>query len=332
MRFFIYESLSAGALGPGAPPSLRREGWAMLRAVVHDFARIPGIHVTTLLDNSCRKLPGYPRRRIAPNEEPRIFRARAARADATLVIAPESDGHLLQRSIMALEPGGRLLGALPEAIRLTADKLAMYRHWQARGVHTPETLPAGPLPPQTFTPPWVCKPRCGAGSQATFLVRDHAEWPAVFAQARHECSGDLVAQPFMPGQAASVAFLVGPGRYVPLMPAVQHISYDGQLRYLGGYVPLAEPLRDRARRLAQVALEGIEGLQGYVGVDLVLGNWEDGGADYAIEVNARLTTSYLGLVLLTPDNLARAWLDVLQGEDVTLMWRPQRYEFGADWS
>ena len=49
------------------------------------------------------------------------------------------------------------------------------------------------------------------------------------------------------------------------------------------------------------------GLSGYVGVDVVLGN---DGRDWAIEINPRLTTSYVGLRALAGFNLAEAMLAV----------------------
>ena len=89
-------------------------------------------------------------------------------------------------------------------------------------------------------------------------------------------------------------------------------------------------LRKRAVRLAHAAIAGIEGLQGYVGVDLVLGAAPDGTRDYAIEINPRLTTSYIGLRQLCRSNLAQAWLDVLDGRDVVLDWEEGPVEFRAD--
>src|SRR5438094_908252 len=108
MRVFIYELLSAGGLGPDAPASLRREGWAMLAAVAEDFACLPDIHVSTLLDQRCPEPPGHHCRRIDPAQEPATFRDCAARADATLVIAPEFDDLLLERTCWVLEAGGQL--------------------------------------------------------------------------------------------------------------------------------------------------------------------------------------------------------------------------------
>src|SRR5262249_27211100 len=108
-------------------------------------------------------------------------------------------------------------------------------------------------------------------------------------------SADHIVQPFVPGVAASVAFLFGPGRCLALPPAAQRLSEDDCFRYLGGSVPLPPPLAERARRLAWTAVETLPDLRGYVGVDVVLGDATDGSADWIIEINPRLTTSYVGL-------------------------------------
>ena len=49
---------------------------------------------------------------------------------------------------------------------------------------------------------------------------------------------------------------------------------------------------------------GISGLWGFVGVDLILGADAEGREDLAIEINPRLTTSYVGLRALLHGNLA----------------------------
>ena len=91
------------------------------------------------------------------------------------------------------------------------------------------------------------------------------------------------------------------------------LSADGRFRYEGGQLPLPSPWKVRAVHLGFRAIAGISGLQGYVGVDVVLG--ED-GRDFAIEINPRLTSSYLGLRQLARDNLAAVWLRMAQGEFV----------------
>jgi predicted ATP-grasp superfamily ATP-dependent carboligase len=64
---------------------------------------------------------------------------------------------------------------------------------------------------------------------------------------------------------------------------------------------------------------------------LVLGDADDGSRDYAIEINPRLTTSYIGLRALAEFNIAEAMLKIAQGEEVgERKWKPGRVRFGPD--
>jgi predicted ATP-grasp superfamily ATP-dependent carboligase len=108
------------------------------------------------------------------------------------------------------------------------------------------------------------------------------------------------------------------------------LSDDGRFHYLGGTLPLPSPLGMRAIKLGRRAVEAMPGLRGYVGVDLVLGDAADGSGDFAIEINPRLTTSYLGLRMLAQDNLAAAMLRVTLGHDIgKLRWRQEVIRFGV---
>ena len=331
MRLFIYELVSGGGLGVDAPASLRREGWAMLRAAAEDFSPLPGIHLTTLLDDRHPEPLGHECRRKTSHLPFHDFHACVVEADAVLLIAPEFMDILSNLSHAVLRAERRLLGCMPPAVELAGDKLETARHWQRTHVPTPAVELATERPPAAIPPPWVCKPRHGAGSQATYLVPDRASWSGVF---EHACAewpkNDLLAQTYVAGLPASVSFLLGPGRRVPLMPAAQTLTHDGRFQYRGGRVPLSPPLWDRAVRLGRAAIAGMVGLQGYVGVDLVLGNAADGTEDHAIEINPRLTTSYIGLRQLCRMNLAAAWLDVLDGKAVELAWDTVPVEFAAD--
>ena len=142
--------------------------------------------------------------------------------------------------------------------------------------------------------------------------------------------GRLMCQQVVPGRAASVAFLVGPSQTVPLLPTFQHLSDDGRFRYLGGELPIPPALAERSVTLGRRAVGCVPGLRGYVGVDLVLGDAADGSQDYAIEINPRLTTSYVGLRALAETNLAGAMLDVCAGRPVEVRWKPGRVMFTPD--
>lgn len=287
----------------------------MLWAVLEDLGRCPEIETCTLLD-PCRNTTAsnWPSRTTVhfaeSGGEEQTFHALAAAADFSLVIAPEFDGILEQRCRWVEEEGGRLLGPSSAAIRLTADKLTLACHWQAHGIPTPSVLESllEPLP-TSFSYPLVLKPRYGAGSQATFLLHHEDDLVAAVRQARAEgWSSPLLLQTYSPGLAVSVAFLAnGEQRYA--LPAVQQcLSGDGRFRYLGGRLPLPDDLDCLARHLAERAAVSVEGLQGWFGIDLVLGDADDGSGDAVIEINPRLTTSYLGLRRLARFNLAEALL------------------------
>src|SRR5438552_2243412 len=94
---------------------------------------------------------------------------------------------------------GGARAARPGAASLRARRLA------GLGGPPPPPLPyPPPAPPFAF--PLVCKPRHGAGSQATFLVRDARELGQVLARVRAEgWPGEMVLQPHVPGRPVSVA-------------------------------------------------------------------------------------------------------------------------------
>lgn len=316
---FVYEYCCAAGLGrdPSDPAhSLFREGRAMRDALAEDFRRVPDLTVLTL-DGS------------DTGNELDAYVARLRECDEVVVIAPELEGILAERCHEAEFEGRVLLGPTVDAVELTADKLELARHWQAAGVPTPRTWLFEKQSAE-WEPPLVLKPRFGAGSTATFLVRgseDLVGW--LFQPGATE--GEMIAQDFAPGRAASVAFLVGPRQTLPLLPALQLLSADGRFAYRGGMLPLPPPLAERAVRLGRRAVDCVPGLRGFVGVDLVLGESDDGSADCAIEINPRLTTSYIGLRQLAAFNLAETMrLVALGATDMVLSWKVQTLQFSPD--
>jgi predicted ATP-grasp superfamily ATP-dependent carboligase len=318
MRIFVFEYLSATPAA--ADRSLCAQGWAMLRALLADLALLHDVEPVTLV--AAPLLPAVadvsPRIRVreAPYDFLPQFRCLTAVADFTLVIAPETDDRLYTFCRSVEESGGRLLGPSAEAVRRTSDKLTLAELLAVNSIPTPTVAPLGAA---GLTFPRVVKPRQGAGSAATFLVRNEEELAACPGRARSEgCAAALIQQPYAGGRAASVALLVGESGAFVLPAAEQTLSDDGQFRYRGGRLPLAVDLDLRARSLAELVVAAVPGLRGYVGIDLVLGP-----PDVVIEINARLTTSYVGLRRLARFNLAEALLAVASGG------RPPAWEWGT---
>jgi predicted ATP-grasp superfamily ATP-dependent carboligase len=332
MRIFVYEFVTAGGLWSlgDAPPagSLLMEGLAMAAAVAADF-RKAGHDVRRLHDV---RLPQGAEIDAVPiasaGGERSQFLRLASNADRTIVIAPESDGMLLKRCQWVSECGGRLCSPSAELIALTSDKCRTADHLRRQGVPTPRGIRIEPGEAPSLVAgerfPAVLKPIDGCGSQGVRLVANAAELGAA------AIGRTMRLERFIPGQAASVAVLCGPNQILPLPACQQRVSSDGCFSYLGGRLPLSAELDRRARRLAVAAVKALPAPLGYIGVDLVLGEDSDGRGDCAIEINPRLTTSYVGLRALCAGNLAAAMIDVANGVEPSLSWRGGRVEFAAD--
>jgi predicted ATP-grasp superfamily ATP-dependent carboligase len=329
MHIFVYEWTTGGGMvdEPGSlPASLVREGTTMIEALVADLARIQDSRVTVLREPRVLRLV-LPRCEIidvqSAASQREEFERLAAIADATIIIAPEFDGILLKAARQAVVCGGKLSSPNPELIRVAADKHETCRQLAAAGVPVPHGLVLEPDQklPADFPYPAILKPVDGAGSQDTqFIVGPHDE-PRPYAWPRR-------LEAFVPGLAASIALLCGPSGNITLSPCKQRISSDGRLRYLGGELPLAPGLAERATSLGQRALAALPAATGYVGVDLVLGRDPTGSEDFVIEVNPRLTTSYVGLRAAAKTNLAESMFRIAQGEspDVSFFDRPLEFD------
>lgn len=325
MRIFISEFVCGGGWPGDRAESLAREGEAMLRAVVEDFSRIDGVRVTTTWD--ARLGPHrFSDAQVIPIDSPElelpIFHELAGICDATLVIAPETDGILSQRAQIALQNGAHLLGPSVEAIELCSDKYQLARHWRQRGIETIPTYRLDEETPREF--PVVVKPRDGAGSQGIRQIGSAAELAELTS--RELSDSTFVWQPFIPGRAVSCALFFSPGDAEPILfpPAEQRLSDDGRFSYLGGRIPAREVDQAAIQRAAAGACAVAPGLAGYVGVDLVVR--ESDQRPIPVEINPRLTTSYVGYRAHSLDNLALQFCPDRWGRSMP-RWREEETTF-----
>jgi tyramine---L-glutamate ligase len=341
MRVFVLEYMVAfwsdarGELGPAAH-SLLAEGAAMAAAVASDF-EAAGHPVIGFRDAALSELPPPLDRFRAFSglEETRKLAHALGQADYTLLIVPESRGALYQLARVTKTAGGTLLGPSPEFVGWASDKHATATTLRTAGVPAPRgvRLQADDAWPADFPTPAVLKPIDGCGSHEVRRIDDFGAdartvLPRQLRPAARESAWRL--EEFVPGTAASVAVLRGSDRFHLLSPCAQHLSDDGTFHYRGGSCPLEPALAERARALANRAVHAMPPGRGYIGIDLVLGAAADGSQDLVIEVNPRLTTSYVGLRALAETNLAAAMLDVVAGRTPNLAFRSGRVDFTAD--
>jgi len=343
MKLVLYEWCCSGGLhGPdalrlptagaaGSTPTVMAEAVAMFRGLAQDAARDPGLEVTVLVDG------GLPRpawdavvghaagriRQVPAGDEIDVLVAEAARADWAIVVAPETAGLLASRVEAVYRAGGRPAACGPRFIGIAGDKQATATALAAAGVPVPpgRALAAGEPLPVGFHLPAVWKARDGVGGDGLAIIRSAAEALAAAPTPRR-------VEAFVPGIPVGVSCLCGPGGVFPLPPVRQRFTSGPRPTYLGGVVCGRAPWRRRAECLATRAIAavvraagGIGGeaaAAGWVGVDMVLGADEDGGGDRVLEVNPRLTTSFVGLAAGRTESLVRLLLDAAAGGTIAV--------------
>lgn len=306
----------------------------MLLGFLEDAKKIDGLQLTTTWDARLGAPPAQLDRCHVidhPAEESRRFPQLVRESDAVLLIAPEFSDLLLDRAAWVESLGKPLIGPQLPAIKLCGDKLQLAQRLTAAEVPTIETTALPPnidtKPPFPF--PTVVKPRQGAGSQQTYLVNSEQEWSRLSSNLAdfHELGGPI-AQPYLSGTPLSIAAIVDRSGHVthqfPL--AEQHFSDDRRFTYLGGKMPTRTASDGAMGELFNDICVAVPGLTGYIGVDLILPH-DPQLPLTVVEVNPRLTTSYLGYRALTADNLAARLLFL---DNSPLRWRPGVVEFSAD--
>jgi len=332
MHVFLYEWITGGGLmeQPGRlPATMLVEGAAMISALAADFAAVEDCRVTVLRDMRVAELP-LRRCEVVEVQSSSDWREEfdrlAAQAEWSLIVAPEFDNILRDTLKRAREVGARLLNASDEFVAIASNKQRTAQRLLSANVAAPEAVIVEAEQvklPRDFLYPAVLKPLDGAGSQHTLLVTGPHDEPPPYPWPRR-------LERFYVGRPASVAALCGPASRRMLPPCWQRLSSDGRFAYEGGAIVDVPELARRATVLASHALDAMPPALGYVGVDLVLGNDPDGDEDVVIEINPRLTTSYVGLRRAVKQNLAQDMIDVAEGRDVELCVRPDPIEFAAD--
>lgn len=311
MRIFVGEYVCGGGLAGRAleqvPNGLRTEGAAMLRAIVTDLSEVaetvvpidPRLEIrteATEVVEICTDQPLWGQ-----------WIKAAQSCDAALIVAPENDGVLAKAAAMLRAGGIDVIASSGDFLRVACDKLQTAKVLHAAGVAHPLYMALSDRRMEDDLAEFdrfVVKPRDGCGTQEiqTFDSLD---------EARAHLEDGLLLQAWMPGRAISIA-LIASTNHQTFLPAVDQKLDHSTCEYAGGQGPLDDELQRRATALASRAIAAMPPMpRGFVGLDLLIG--ERVSEDCVIEINPRLTTSYVGLRKMINGNLAARLFDLETG-------------------
>ena len=343
MRLLIYEHVSGGGFADEAiSSSLLSEGFGMLRSLISDF-KASGHSVTTFLDSRIARLnPPINADCVVP-----VFSSQEARAnirkisesesaDAAYVIAPETDG-LLQSLVEFVEQtGAASLNCQARTVGKVSNKAFFYDFLKKLGINTPETLVFSVADDLEeikkairgrLNFPLIFKPSNGVSCCGLSVVRNKDQVAGAVGKIKKEsASTQFAVQEFIKGANASVSLFSTGNNAVSVSLNQQDVTIEapeGFSSYKGGLVPFDHPLRAEAFEVAEKIVKSFRDLRGYVGVDLVLTE-EDA---VAIEVNPRLTTSYVGLRRVANFNPAQAIVNAVLKRELPTNTRSYGYAY-----
>jgi len=231
----------------------------------------------------------------------------AKSCDAAIVVAPEYDGLLAQAVAMLRAGGVKVIAGSGDFLRTASDKALTARAWWNAGVTHPMYLT---MADRRFEAElrshsrFVVKPRDGCG---TLEIRTFDR----FDDATRHLKDSSILQTWCEGRAVSIAVIASRAG-LTFLPAVSQTLDSKTCEYAGGCGPLDDEDQRRSTAIASRAIAAMPPtVRGFVGLDLLLA--EGHSEDCIIEINPRLTTSYVGLRKMVHGNLAARLLEVESG-------------------
>jgi len=282
----------------------------MLAALVSDLQEFPGIEIVCTHDVRMPPIEGVAA--IPIGEADNVWQAWEeiiTNVDAVWPIAPESGGVLERLSKLVCQHGKVLLNSRPQAITLATSKLTTAQVLSTAGIDVIPTEKAafwdgaGPAP-------WVAKPDDGAGCEDMKWF-DDANKLRTWLDARGRRQTHVV-QPYMAGATGSLSLLCRAG-HASLMSCNRQLIevLEGVFHYRGSQLNGLSKHWQRCEVVAQAVAQAIPDLAGYVGVDVLIQD----DKIIVVEVNPRLTTSYVGLRRATGCNPARMVVEMFYNKN-----------------
>ncbi len=320
MKLLVFEYANAIGL---QNPTITVEGQHMLEGLLTDLNHIGADYIISEYSKINYHTVNGESENCTPliiNEElPSWLEENISNYDACLPVAPEEDLILYEITKILEKNQVKNIGSSSYAVLACSDKFETYNLLK-------DDLPLIETEKVFFSSlkdyknifsngkTMLVKPADGVSCSGVQVVQSYADFIKASAHLKRTTSLPyFLLQDLMEGKSTSVSILSTGKQATPLSLNLQKIGFNqGKLIYNGGKVPYEHSLSEDAKDIAKKAVESIGGLKGYVGVDLLLD--EDHDEIYILEINPRLTTSYVALRRLLNFNLGEAIIKAVDGE------------------
>ena len=317
---FIFEFVSGGGFNQvEIPSSLFCEGFAMLRSIIEDFKNL-GFHITTLLDTRIEFLSHYMKVDVVKSVELeedflKKYTDCVRNSNFCFVIAPEFSNILYNLTKIVKTNKKKLLSIDLNGVKLGASKLETYKFFIANRMDTPESYRI-PVKGSVLDIDWilqkcdqlnssiVIKPDDGAGSESIFYFEKKDDVLLFFESFNKtfDINRKYILQEYIEGDPMSVSIIndqplekTHKNNFKILSINHQNLQIMDSTSspvYLGGFTP-ADHFKQLRRQIEHILKSvDLSAFKGYFGIDFVK---KDDDSLSFIEINPRLTTSYVGI-------------------------------------
>jgi predicted ATP-grasp superfamily ATP-dependent carboligase len=338
---FIFEFVSGGGFNRfDIPSSLLCEGFGMLRSITADFKALD-FEILTMLDCRIFSLSkilqaDFITKVKKSDDYLKLFKNLVNKCKYAFIIAPESSNILFKLTKIVTSYDVILLSTNLKGIKCTSSKIMTYKFFRKNKIKTPRTYRI-PFKRKNIDINFlkrklrelkgkiVVKPEDGVGAESIYSFENESQISNFFTKLSLNDRRNYVLQEFIEGRDLSISLVGAPhSDKNPIILSLNsqniHITPSG-FEYLGGYTPI-ENYKEKMKFLSGI-IKNINPLkmEGYFGVDLI--EKQDNTLSF-IEINPRLTTSYIGLRNITNINIAElifnSKLNIPNDNDIKLIY------------
>jgi len=311
MKILVFEYITGGGFNKQElPESLVNEGRLMLNGLLDGLYEVKAIELMVMLDwRLCESfnIAGVNTFVIRPEHDTsKEFQRLAAHCDAIWPVAPEFDS-ILKTLCQQVQALNKLLLTSPErAVELAGNKWLTFQQLTRHQIATVDTWLIDDWVYSSGE--WIVKPVDGAGCNDSHLLSSQQDFAILTRQLA--VKGQFIIQPHLQGEKVSLSCLFRQGRAWLLCANLQRFHVvNGQYHLQEIEVNYCSDF-NRYVEIVRAIAGAFPDLWGYAGIDLI----ETADNIRVLEINPRLTTSFVAIKAATGINVGQCVMELLEGE------------------